>query len=222
MHTHFLLFMLNTLNITFISLFTSVFLLHYMDRKISNPSQAVQKQSLLAVVKGGCQGAAILASRDVITPGSVWEVWKSSVAEMTSPPLQFFLFCNRVCFFICLFSLEYQEQASPVPNTSIQGSCQLNVCRVGNWTVHTVSLSQCRQVISGHFTLKAIILRILCDSGEMKPAMSLVFQTGEGCGNIHGNQFYYNTKIILIASSFCQYNIKNCDTEMQVSRYWTS
>lgn len=50
MHTHFLLLMLNTLNVTFISLFTSVFLLHYIDWKISSPSQQeVQKQSLLAV-----------------------------------------------------------------------------------------------------------------------------------------------------------------------------
>lgn len=52
MHTHFLLLMLNTLNITFISLFATVFLLHYIDRKISNPSQqAVQKQSLLPVAR---------------------------------------------------------------------------------------------------------------------------------------------------------------------------
>lgn len=68
MHTHFLLLMLNTLNITFISLFTSVFLLHCIDRK--TPIHYKKQCRSRAVVRGGRQGDGIFASRDVVTPGS--------------------------------------------------------------------------------------------------------------------------------------------------------
>lgn len=92
---------------------------------------------------------------------------------------------------------------------------------VGSWTVSAVSQAQGSGVISGHFSLKALMLFIRVTLEKMKPGISLVFQTVEGSGNTHGNQFYYNTKEFLVATSFCQCNIKYCDIGMQGSRFWT-
>lgn len=102
MHTHFLLFVLNTLNVILISLFTLVFISYYMEWKILNPLwQCCRNKTLIFAqreMKRSCNFARLASRGSVI----VLEIFCCAVTELRSVIFVVFLLgtprTNKFCY----------------------------------------------------------------------------------------------------------------------------